>query len=201
MYESFEREVSTRVNKTQGSGLGLYIVKHTVDAMKGKIECESIQNEGTCFKVYLTLDIASNEEEIAIKKNNDYSLIEGMHVLIAEDNNLNAHILKTMLENNKISCDIVSNGLLCKNKLFEEAPGYYDAILMDVHMPVMNGLEATKIIRSEGRDGRGNIPIIALTADVFEENVKECISSGMNMHITKPIDMKKLYDALMSLKR
>ena len=201
MYKSFEREVSTRVNKTQGSGLGLYIVKHTVDAMKGKIECESIQNEGTCFKVYLTLDIASNEEEIAIKENNDYSLIEGMHVLIAEDNNLNAHILKTMLENNKISCDIVSNGLLCKNKLFEEAPGYYDAILMDVHMPVMNGLEATKIIRSEGRDGRGNIPIIALTADVFEENVKECISSGMNMHITKPIDIKKLYDALMSLKR
>lgn len=199
MYESFEREITTQVNLTQGTGLGLYIVKHTVEKMNGTIECDSKLNKGTRFKVNLNFKIVDNNETTKIN-NINYLQLEGMRILIAEDNELNGHILKTMLENNKIKCDLALNGLDCKNMLFSKEPYYYDAILMDVHMPVMDGIEATKIIRSEGTNGRENIPIIALTADVFQENVNECLNAGMTDHITKPVDLEKLLSTLIKIK-
>lgn len=199
MYSTFSREIKTQVNSTQGSGLGLSIVKQMVDLMGGTITCKSASGKGTSFTVKIDLPIEEDEVE---EDYNQRTAFDGkdMHLLIAEDNELNWEIACELLSEYGITCDRAKNGQECVDMLTKEPAGTYSAILMDVHMPVMNGYEATKAIRSLPDEKRRKTVIIAMTADAFAENVQECLACGMNGHVAKPIDMNKLVTYLMKIK-
>ncbi len=202
MYGSFAREKDSRIDKIQGSGLGLAIVKQLVDLMDGSILCESISGEGTRFTVKLELPVSEKEiQSIDEQPESDrqasyYAYARGMHVLIAEDNDINWEIIDTMLADYGVICDRAENGVECVDRLENTPDGEYDLILMDIQMPVMSGKEATVIIRKSTREYVRNIPIYAMTADAFAEDVKECMEYGMNGHIAKPVDIKKVLEAL-----
>lgn len=198
MYQSFTREINTQVNKTQGTGLGLYIFKLIVDAMGGKISCNSKVNIGTKFKIELNLKIVETPENIDTDKEIDYKKLKGLHILVAEDNKLNREIIQTILQDNEIECELIENGLECINKLLEGPSNTYNAIIMDVHMPIMDGISATKIIR-KGHKEFDEIPIIAMTADAFKEDINNCLEAGMDAHLAKPINVKVLLDLLYNL--
>ena len=198
MYQSFTREINTQVNKTQGTGLGLYIIKLIVDAMGGKISCNSKVNIGTKFKIELNLKIVETPENIDTDKEIDYKKLKGLHILVAEDNKLNREIIQTILQDNEIECELTENGLECINKLLEGPSNTYNAIIMDVHMPIMDGISATKIIR-KGHKEFDEIPIIAMTADAFKEDINNCLEAGMDAHLAKPINVKVLLDLLYNL--
>lgn len=198
MYQSFTREINTQVNKTQGTGLGLYIIKLIVDAMGGKISCNSKVNIGTKFKIELNLKIVETPENIDTDKEIDYKKLKGLHILVAEDNKLNREIIQTILQDNEIECELTENGLECINKLLEGPSNTYNAIIMDVHMPIMDGISATKIIRKEHKEF-DEIPIIAMTADAFKEDINNCLEAGMDAHLAKPINVKVLLDLLYNL--
>ncbi len=196
MYDSFTREVKTQINKTQGTGLGLSIVKQMVDLFQGTIECESEAGKGTVFTVTLDLPIvdsatASDETTGSLAVLD----VTGLHVLVCEDNNLNWEIVHALLNEAGVSSDRCENGKQCLDVL--NKPHTYDAILMDVQMPVMNGLEATKKIRESGN----SIPIAAMTADAYAEDIQKCKESGMNYHIAKPIEMSRLMTFLILVQR
>lgn len=198
MYQSFTREINTQVNKTQGTGLGLYIIKLIVDAMGGKISCNSKVNIGTKFKIELNLKIVETPENIDTDKEIDYKKLKGLHILVVEDNKLNREIIQTILQDNEIECELTENGLECINKLLEGPSNTYNAIIMDVHMPIMDGISATKIIRKEHKEF-DEIPIIAMTADAFKEDINNCLEAGMDAHLAKPINVKVLLDLLYNL--
>lgn len=199
MYKTFTREINTQVNTIQGTGLGLSIVKQIVDLMGGSIKCESSLGEGTSFVVVLDLpvvkDYKENTPEIDFEED-----IEGMHLLVVEDNGLNWEIFNEMISGNGITCDHAWNGKECIDILKNAEKNTYSAILMDVNMPVMNGLEATKKIRAMADEDINKIPIIALTADAFAEDVRACMDCDMNGHIAKPVSMKVLMDCLVKIK-
>lgn len=200
MYQSFSREVSTQVNKTQGSGLGLAIVHQMVELMGGTIRCESEAGQGTTFTVRLNLPFVDHPDR---PDSEDYMEKEdeaGLHLLVAEDNELNWEVIQVLLEEHGIISERAENGRLCVERLMAEEPGTYDAILMDVQMPEMNGLEASRKIRELPDEKRRSIPIIAMTADAFAEDVQACLASGMNGHIAKPIDMGTLLNYLRKIK-
>lgn len=201
MYQSFSREISTQVNQTQGSGLGLAIVRQMVDLMGGTITCESEVERGTTFTVCLDLPVAERkvpaEHESSEAQQDDVS---GLHLLVAEDNELNWEVIQVLLEEQGVTCDRAENGRLCVERLMAATPGTYDAVLMDVQMPEMNGLEASRRIRELPDKERSRIPIIAMTADAFAEDVQSCISNGMNGHIAKPIDVGTLQSYLRKIK-
>ena len=197
MYESFSRQTDSRVNKVQGTGLGLAITKQMVDLMGGTIECQSKLGEGTTFTVTLDVPIAKQEAEGAAQESADalasdggQTDIAGMRVLAAEDNDINWEILNMLLSMNDIESVRAENGQIAVDMLASSQPGDYDLVFTDVQMPVMNGIEATKAIRSLPDERIAAIPIIAMTADAFSEDVAKCIDAGMNGHIAKPIDIK-----------
>ena len=196
IYDSFTREERSVTNTIQGTGLGMSIVKSLVDLMGGSIDVESMQGKGTCFELILDFRIpersvedCSKQEE---KEETDTSQLKGMHFLCAEDNELNAEILKELLHMEGAECVLCPNGRAVVEKFEKSAPGDYDMILMDVQMPVMNGYEATKAIRRGNHPLALTIPIVAMTANAFSEDVQKSLSAGMNAHISKPMDMKKL---------
>lgn len=199
MYNMFAREVNTQVNSIQGTGLGLSIVKQMADLMGGTIECRSTHGEGTIFTVSIELPVVNEYEQ-----DNDIDVdeqdISGMRLLVAEDNDLNWEIFREMVADKNIICDHAENGKICIDMLTKSEPGTYSAILMDIHMPVMDGYEATKVIRSLNMPGYDNIPIIAMTADAFAEDVRACLDCGMNRHIAKPVSMKELISCLVKVK-
>lgn len=198
MYSTFSREVNTQVNRTQGSGLGLAIVKQMVDLMGGTIECKSSPGKGTSFTVSLELPVAEGEER---KSREEMSQnIENMHLLVTEDNALNWEVFYELISELGVQCDHAENGKECVDILMKAPAGTYDAILMDIHMPVMNGYEATKEIRMLKDEKKRKTPIIAMTADAFAEDVQACLKCGMNGHIAKPVDMKKLIEYLLKIK-
>ena len=199
MYNIFTREVNTQVNTTQGTGLGLSIVRQIVDMMNGTIECNSLQGEGTRFVVTLELPIvdAAQEEKV---DNDMIQDISGMHLLVAEDNELNWEILHEMVSDKGVVCDHAQNGKECVELLSAKPVGTYQAILMDVHMPDMNGYEATRFIRAMEDKKKSTIPIVAMTADAFAEDVRACLDCGMNGHIAKPIGMDILIGYLLRIK-
>ena len=200
MYEPFIRETDSRINTIEGTGLGLAITKKMVDLMEGNIECESEVGKGTTFKI--TLNIKKDLEHDNKKVNNlsnDYSDIANMNILIAEDNDINYEIISEMLKMYNINTVRAIDGLECLNIIKKSKENEYDLIFMDIQMPKMNGLDVTKNIRLLDNWAK-NIPIIAMTADAFSENINECLSVGMNGHIAKPIDLNIVLKEIRKIK-
>ena len=195
IYEEFSREHSTTENKVPGTGLGLPIIKSMIELMGGSIQVESRQGIGTKFTVDLSFDMASKEEVYGSRnaiKTSAIHTIKGKRILIAEDNELNAEIAKTVLEDVGALVTRVEDGQQAV-ELFKEKPaGTFDAILMDLMMPIMDGYTATREIRSLERSDSKTIPIIAMTANAFQEDAEKCIAVGMNAHLAKPLDVEKV---------
>ena len=200
MYEPFMRQTDSRINTIQGTGLGLAITKKMVDLMGGKIECQSKGGEGTTFIVTLELEVSENEKNADSQEENDSDLT-GMKILVAEDMDVNWEIISTLLEMYGIKCRRAENGKVAVDTLRNIQSGEFDVVFMDIQMPVMNGLEATREIRKLENPYAANIPIIAMTADAFSENVAECFEAGMNAHIAKPIDINNVVRELKKIRK
>ena len=202
IYEEFSREHSTTENKVPGTGLGLPIIKSMIELMGGSIQVESRQGIGTKFTVDLSFDMASKEEVYGSRnaiKTSAIHTIKGKRILIAEDNELNAEIAKTVLEDAGALVTRVEDGQQAV-ELFKEKPaGTFDAILMDLMMPIMDGYTATREIRSLERSDSKTIPIIAMTANAFQEDAEKCIAVGMNAHLAKPLDIEKMKKTIKSI--
>ena len=195
IYEEFSREHTTTENKVPGTGLGLPIIKSMIELMGGSIQVESRLGVGTKFTVDLSFDIASKEEVYGSQdtiKSSAIHTIKGKRILLVEDNELNAEIAKTVLEDVGALITRAENGQQAV-ELFKEKPaGTFDAILMDLMMPVMDGYTATRKIRSLEHSDAKTIPIIAMTANAFQEDAEKCIAVGMNAHLAKPLDIEKM---------
>ena len=202
IFEEFSRERTSTESKVVGAGLGLPIVKSLVDMMNGKIEVESKLNEGTKFTIYLSFPIADEEADYVSleqpeSEDNDKKELTGKRVLLVEDNELNAEIAMEILKMRGLSIEWAENGQKCIELLEKMPESYYDAILMDIQMPVMDGYETTKKIRMMSDNKKASIPIIAMTANVFSEDRQKAFESGMNDHVAKPIDVKELISTLL----
>ena len=195
IYEEFSREHTTTENKVPGTGLGLPIIKSMIELMGGSIQVESRLGIGTKFTVDLSFDIASKEEVYGSQdtiKSSAIHTIKGKRILLVEDNELNAEIAKTVLEDVGALITRAENGQQAV-ELFKEKPaGTFDAILMDLMMPVMDGYTATRKIRLLEHSDAKTIPIIAMTANAFQEDAEKCIAVGMNAHLAKPLDIEKM---------
>lgn len=200
MYQSFARAINTQVNHTQGTGLGLAIVRQMVDRMGGIIDCTSEVGKGTAFTVQLDLPIAAQEVCKAPEAEPGTDDVSGLRLLVAEDNELNWEIAEVLLNGYGVECQRAENGRRCLEQLVEAPAGRFDGILMDIQMPEMNGLEAARQIRALPDPEKSCIPIIAMTADAFAEDVQTCMDSGMNGHIAKPIDGTTLQSYLRKIK-
>ena len=203
IFDAFTRAESSMTNKIQGTGLGMAITKNLVEAMGGTIDVESELGQGSCFEVLMDLKIAEDRTvALAAQEETDEqdgNILQGMRFLCAEDNELNAEILTELLKIEGAECTICENGEEILKAFEQSAPGDYDMILMDVQMPVMNGYEATKAIRRSSHELAKTIPIIAMTANAFEEDQKNALNVGMNGHIAKPLDIQKLFQVLSEL--
>jgi PAS domain S-box-containing protein len=200
LFDPFTQEHRDDVADNRGSGLGLAIVKHLVDRMGGTIEVKSVVGKGTSFTVILPASSVPSESLQEKKVENsavqDYSVLRGKHILICEDHPLNQEIAKTLLENEGMIVAVANDGREGVSLFSKSAVAYFDVILMDIRMPLLNGFEATEEIRSLPRDDAKTIPIIAMTADAFKEDIERCLSSGMNGHIAKPLDPPLLYETI-----
>ena len=204
IFDAFTRAEGSLTNKIQGTGLGMAITKNLVESMGGTIEVESEPGQGSCFEVIMNLKVAENrsvsQEPQAEKEELDENILKGMRFLCAEDNELNAEILIELLKIEGAECTICENGERLLNTFEQSAPGDYDMILMDVQMPVMNGYEATKAIRRSTHKLAKTIPIVAMTANAFSEDIQHSLAAGMNAHISKPVEMKVLKKTIRNIK-
>ncbi len=200
LFESFSQEDATATNRYGGSGLGMAITKNMVDLMGGTIAVESEKGRGTTFTVEVPLKRAHHVEvpDAQVQPGQDVSMA-GLHVLIAEDMEMNAEILADLLELEDITSEWAENGQRALEVFAGSDEGHFDAILMDMRMPVMDGLSATREIRKLDRLDAATIPIIALTANAFEEDVQQCLSAGMNAHLSKPVEIELLKKTLSKL--
>ena len=202
IYEEFSREHSTTENKVPGTGLGLPIIKSMIELMGGSIQVESRQGIGTKFTIDLSFDIALKEEVYGSEDTIESSAIhtiKGKRILLVEDNELNAGIAKTVLEDVGALITRAENGQQAL-ELFKEKPaGTFDVILMDLMMPVMDGYTATRKIRELERSDAKTVPIIAMTANAFQEDAEKCIAVGMNAHLAKPLDIEKMKKTIKSI--
>ena len=204
IFDPFTRAESSMTNKIQGTGLGMAITRNLVKAMGGTIDLESELGQGSCFEVLIDMRIAE-ERTIALAAQEeideqDDNILQGMRFLYAEDNELNAEILMELLKIEGAECIICENGERVLETFEQSAPGDYDMILMDVQMPVMNGYEATKAIRRSSHELAMTIPIIAMTANAFSEDIQHSLAAGMNAHVSKPVEMKVLEKTIRSIK-
>ena len=204
IFDAFTRAESSMTNKIQGTGLGMAITKNLVEAMGGTIDVESELGQGSCFEVLIDLRIAEDRfvssAEQAEKDEPAGNVLKGMRFLCAEDNELNAEILMELLKIEGAECTICENGKRVLEAFEQSAPGDYDMILMNVQMPVMNGYEATKAIRRSSHELAKTIPIIAMTANAFSEDIQHSLAAGMNAHVSKPVEMKVLEKTIRSIK-
>ena len=202
IYEEFSREHSTTENKVPGTGLGLPIIKSMIELMGGSIQVESRQGIGTKFTIDLSFDIALKEEVYGSEDTIESSAIHTIkekRILLVEDNELNAEIAKTVLEDVGALITRAENGQQAL-ELFKEKPaGTFDVILMDLMMPVMDGYTATRKIRELERSDAKTVPIIAMTANAFQEDAEKCIAVGMNAHLAKPLDIEKMKKTIKSI--
>lgn len=204
IFDAFTRAESSLTNKIQGTGLGMAITKNLVEAMGGTIDVESELGQGSCFEILMDLKIAEDRTAaLAAQEETDEqdgNILQGMRFLCAEDNELNAEILTELLKIEGAECTICENGEEILKAFEQSAPGDYDMILMDVQMPVMNGYEATKAIRRSSHELAKKIPIIAMTANAFSEDIQHSLAAGMNAHVSKPVEMKVLEKTIRSIK-
>lgn len=201
LFESFSREQTASVSKQEGAGLGLAIVKRIVDLIGGKISVQSKQGEGSVFTVELPLKVMNDAEIAAYEASrnsgtsgNENASLAGKKVLLVEDNEMNREITTEILSDTGLIVETAEDGALAVRKLTEKGVRYYDFILMDIQMPVMNGYEATSAIRK--MPAGGCVPIIALSANAFKEDIEKSLAAGMNAHVAKPINVKELLAAL-----
>ena len=202
LFEAFARERNTTDGKIAGTGLGMPIIKKYIDMMYGTIEVESKQGEGSKFTVTLEYRIADKSYyERATEKFSDMdeTRISGKHILLAEDNDLNAEIAQFILEDMGLIVDRVEDGVQCVSRIEQKPAGTYDLILMDIQMPNMDGYRATEMIRGLSDKDKATIPIIAMTANAFEEDRKKALAKGMNGHIAKPVDAEKVEKTICSV--
>ncbi len=202
MYQAFSREVDTRINKIPGTGLGLSIVKQLVDLMGGSIDCQSMVGKGTTFTVDLDLPVA---QAVSGKASEDEDwkedFIKGATLLVAEDNDINWEIERELLSYKGIECERAEDGKICVEMLKAAPVGKYAAILMDMQMPVMDGMTAAREIRALDDSARSAIPIIAVTANAFVDDVRACLDAGMDAHVCKPVNVESVIKALRSVMR
>lgn len=202
IFEAFSQEEHRKAKTSEGTGLGMPITKKLIDLMGGTIEVESEIGKGSCFCINLPIKIASEEQVAQWKENSqkkeEEDILTEKRILVCEDHPLNREIATRLLIHKKMRVEVAENGKAAQ-KLFEQLPlHYYDAILMDIQMPVMDGIEATKAIRQLRREDAKTVPIIAMTGNSFDEDVKKCFEAGMNAHLSKPIDAKKLVSTLIT---
>ena len=198
IFESFSRERMTS-SKISGTGLGMAIVKKYVDLLGGTIDVKSVLGKGSTFIVTLKYKMADEKYYLDKQKENcevDNAIFNGKHILLAEDNDLNAEIAQTILERAGLFVDRVKDGIECVNRVIENPVGTYDVILMDIQMPKMDGYKATCEIRNLQDKAKACIPIVAITANAFEEDKKKAIDAGMDGHIAKPINIEDLFVVL-----
>ncbi len=202
IFEPFERERSSTVSGVQGTGLGMAITKNIVEMMGGTISVISKKDVGTEFIVQIPMKrVHEKQAETVIRKEEESipavrTSLEGQRVLLVEDNELNREIAGEILVEAGLLVEEAEDGSIALDKLLEKGPGYYSLVLMDIQMPVMDGFTATRAIRSFENKELANIPIIAMTANAFEEDKREALEAGMNAHVAKPIDVKQLLDAM-----
>ena len=204
IFDPFTRAEGSVTNKIQGTGLGMAITRNLVEAMGGTIDVESELGQGSCFEVLIDLRIAEDRSVSSIvqeeKNEQNDNIFQGMRFLCAEDNELNAEILTELLKIEGAECTICENGEEILKTFEKSAPGDYDMILMDVQMPLMNGYEATKAIRRSSHELAKKIPIIAMTANAFSEDIQHSLAAGMNAHVSKPVEMRVLEKTIRSIK-
>jgi CheY-like chemotaxis protein len=196
IFEAFSQEDNGSRTIFKGTGLGMAIAKKYLDLMGGKIAIRSKVNEGSCFTVDITFDIDPDkrvENNIVIGDN-----VSGMKVLVVEDNALNMEIAQEILEDEGVIVTGAENGKVAYDIFTQSEPGTFDVILMDIMMPVMNGFDATKAIRESEHPEAKTIPIVAMTANAFAEDVRASLEAGMNAHIAKPINIPMLLSVLNS---
>jgi signal transduction histidine kinase/ActR/RegA family two-component response regulator len=196
MFAPFSQEMRPEAAGVQGTGLGLSIVKRYVDLMGGTISADSKVGKGTRFVVELPLPSATEQAAVAADEKSDDRGLRGKRVLLCEDNGINVEIASLLLKEAGMEADCAENGKIGVEKFGASAPRHYDAILMDIRMPVMDGCEAAKNIRSLDRPDAKTIPIIAMTGDAFEESIRAAAEAGMNDYLTKPISPQKVIETL-----
>ena len=198
MFEPFSQEIESNRESLNGTGLGLSVTKGIVDALGGSISVTSKKNVGTTFVVDLFLTVSREKEtgnDDKVELNIDE--LEGKRILVAEDNEINREIAVAILSRKSIVTDTAVNGAEAVERFINSDEYYYDAILMDIRMPKMNGLEATRKIRSLNRKDSIKVPIIAMTANAFSDDVSLSAHSGMNAHLSKPINPNILYETVL----
>ena len=205
LFEAFARERNTTAAKVAGTGLGMPIIKKYVDMMGGTIKAESKLGEGSKFTVIMEYRIADKGyyEQVTDPSpdTEETDRISGKYVLLAEDNELNAEIAEFILEDMGLMVDRVEDGVQCVARMEQKPAGTYDLILMDIQMPNMDGYRATEMIRGLSDKDKATIPIIAMTANAFEEDRKKALAKGMNGHIAKPVDAEKVKKTILSALR
>ena len=200
IYEPFEREQNTTLSGVQGSGLGLTIAKNFLDMMGGSIYLESQVKEGSRFTIILSFPLQKEKKEMSAASPKDQGQEEApKRVLLVEDNELNMEIEAELLKDAGFLLDRAMNGKIAVEKVEKYPAGYYDLVLMDIQMPVMDGYEATRAIRRMEDAGKAKVPIIALSANIFEEDKRKSMESGMNLHMAKPLDLPGLLEAIRDL--
>jgi len=193
LFKPFEQESSSLVSATTGSGLGLSIVHEFVTLMGGKVSAVSRQGQGSTFTIELPLETAPKTEKAVTFSDDELKeQLRGRRVLLVEDNAVNRQILSMLLSNLALSVDEAENGKIAVDQFAASSPGAYSLILMDIMMPVMGGLEAAAAIRRLDRPDAGTVPIVALSANAFEEDAKKSLEAGMQMHLAKPVDIDAL---------
>lgn len=197
IFDAFTRERSSSESGIIGTGLGLHIVKSFVDLMNGDISVKSEPGKGTCFTVEISCrKIPEEELQQQMEEQPENVSLAGRRILLAEDNGLNAEIAMTILQDADAEVELAADGKIAVDKLKDVPVGYYDAILMDIQMPNMNGYEATKAIRKL-TDERAKIPIIAMTANAFEEDRQAALAAGMDDYVAKPVEISELFRTIM----
>lgn len=200
IFNAFEQAEANTARRFGGTGLGLAISSNLVQLMGGNLDVKSEEGKGSEFFFTIEFKTAKDEDtkfnRVEEKEDEEEVYFENKRLLVVEDNEINAEITQTVLEMVGIYSELACNGQEAVDKFVNSEVGYYDAILMDIRMPVMDGLEATKCIRTSGKENSRTIPIIAMTANAFDEDMKKSIDSGMNGHLSKPIDVNKLYQVL-----
>lgn len=199
VFEPFERERSSTQSGQQGTGLGLAITRNIAELMGGAIAVESAPGKGSCFTLRVPFPYSRPPEQAGPAAGHGIHCdmdFKGMRILLAEDNAINREISEMILHDAGFEVDAVVNGKEAVDRVAGSRPGHYDAVLMDIQMPVMNGYEATEAIRSLPGDYCRNLPIIAMSANAYEEDVRTCLDIGMNAHIAKPFQPEQLYKLL-----